>query len=124
MASADPVSLVGITLNELIGSFGAPRSVYSARGLEEWQDDVVFVYDQGEFYIHKDRVWQLCIKAARGIKAGDTRGVVSMVLGPNAGSRSDSLFFSIDEKSWPLMLRCVFDKEDRLLMIFIYRSDL
>jgi len=120
----DPVSLVGMTLDELIGSFGTPRSVYATRGLEEWQDDVIFVYDQGEFYIYKDRVWQVGLKTARGIKAGDSRAVVSLLLDSKAESRGNSLFCSLDEKPWPLVLRYDFDREDKLLVIFIYRPDL
>ena len=119
----DPASLVGLTLDELISRFGTPRSVYAARGLEEWQDDVVFVYEQGDFYIYKDRVWQLGLKAARGLKAGDSRGVVFLILGSKAESRGDSIFFSLDEKPWPLMLRCDFDSEGKLVVIFIYRPD-
>ena len=120
---ADPVSLVGLTLDDLIRRFGAPRSVYAARGLEQWQDDVVFVYDQGDFYVYKNRVWQAGFKAARGIKAGDSRAAVSMILGSKAEGRGNSLFCSLDEQSWPLMMRCDFDKDGRVQMIYIYRSD-
>jgi len=52
------LSLVGLRLDELIARFGVPRAVHAVRGAEEWQDDVVFVYSQGDFYIHRDRVWQ------------------------------------------------------------------
>jgi len=123
-AGADPVSLVGMTVDELIRCFGAPRSVYAARGLQQWQDDVVFVYDEGDFYIYKDRVWQAGLKAALGIKTGDTRGAVTMTLGSKAESREDALFCSLDEKPWPLMLRCDFDRENKVRAIFIYRPDL
>ena len=74
--SADELSLVGITLNELILRFGVPRSVSAARGLEEWQDDVVFEYGDRDYYVYKDRVWQVALKAAMGLKAGDSREAV------------------------------------------------
>ena len=119
----DPLSFVGLTLDELIRGFGTPRSVYAARGLEEWQDDVVFVYDQGDFYVYKDRVWQVGLRAVRGIKAGDTRGVVSLVLGSRAENRGSSLVCSLDGGSWPLELRCDFDREGRVQLIYIYRTD-
>jgi hypothetical protein len=122
--SAEPVSLVGITLNELVSRFGAPRTVHSVRGIEEWQDDVVFIYDHGDYYVYRDRVWQLGLKSAMGVKAGDSRAAVSRVLGSRAESRLDSIFCSLEGGSWPMTLRCDFDKDGRLLVIFIYRADL
>ena len=138
----EPTSLVGLTLDELIRCFGAPRSVYAARGLQQWQDDVVFVYEQGDFYIYKDRVWQIGLKAARGIKIGDSRSKVALVLGSEAQERENSLFYPLDEPaaestaigakvpqgsppagSWPLVLRCDFDRAGAVLAIFIYRLD-
>jgi hypothetical protein len=117
-------NVVGLNLKELMENFGPPRSVYPVRGLEEWQDDVVFVYDHGDYYVYKDRVWQAGLKAVMGIKAGDSRAAVTAVLGAKAESRLGSIFYSLDEGSWPMMLRCDFDKEGRLLRIFIYRTDL
>ena len=123
----DPASFIGLTLTELFGRFGPPIAVYSTRGIEEWQDDVVFVYDQGDFYILNDRVWQINLKMAMGIKTGDNAAVVSLVLGSRvrlAESSENSVSYFIDGKSWPMLLRCDFNKEGRVQMIFIYRSDL
>ena len=119
----DPASLIGMTLDELLNRFGTPRSVYAVRGLEEWQDDVVFVYDHGDFYVFKDRVWQLGLKEAWGIKAGDSQPVVSLVLGSKSEYRQNSIFYSLDDRSWPLMLRCDFSSDAKLQVIFIYRTD-
>jgi len=119
----DPVLFVGLTLTDLFQRFGVPSSVYAARGLEEWQDDVVFVYDRGNFYIYKDRVWQVGLKEALGIKTGDSRAVVSLVIGSKAESRGNSVFCSLDNAAWPMMLRCDFDKDDKVQAIFMYRTD-
>jgi len=123
-AEPDPVSLVGLTIEELLRSFGTPRSVHAARGLEEWQDDVVFVYEQGDFYVYRDRVWQVGLRELRGINTGDSRGVVSLVLGSGAETRGASIFYPINDRSWPLMLRYDFDSAGRVQAIFIYRTDL
>ena len=128
-AEEDPSSFIGLTLTELLNRFGPPRSVYPSRGLEEWQDDVVFAYDQGDFYILKDRVWQIGLNSVMGIKTGDNAAVVSLILGTRASmrlaeSRQNSVFYSLDGKSWPMLLRCDFDKNGRVMMIYIYRSDL
>ena len=120
----DPVSYVGLTLNELIGRFGTPSWVYAARGLEEWQDDVVFVYNAGDFYIFRDRVWQVGLKAARGINSGDSRAVVSLVLGSQAVDLGNSTFYPLDDGSWPLMLRYDYDSAGKVQAIFIYRTDM
>ena len=123
-SNGDSVSYIGLSLSELLSRFGVPRSVYPVRGLEEWQDDVVFVYEEGDFYILKDRVWQVGLKSGLGIKTGDTWGTVTLVLGPRAESRYNSIFYSIDEGSWPMMLRCEFGSDGRVRAIFIYRTDL
>jgi hypothetical protein len=119
----DPVSLIGLNLEELIARFGVPRSVYPARGLEQWQDDVVFVYDSGDFYIHKDRVWQVGLKSARGIKTGDPGELVSLRLGANPRAHGNSLFVTLNEGAWPLMLRYDLDKDGNVTAIFLYRTD-
>ena len=123
-APADPASYIGLTLTELIARFGIPKSVYASRGLEDWQDDVVFVYNEGEFYIYKDRVWQIGIKEAYLIKAGDPRPAVDLSFGEALFSGSDFTVFTLAGKSWPMYLRFNFDSNGRVAMIFIYRSDL
>ena len=124
MSEEDVVSFVGLTLRQLIDRFGVPNLVYAARGLEEWQDDVVFVYDHGYFYIYRDRVWQVGISSIRGINRGDPGGVVSLIMGSNAVTRGDSIFYPLHVTPWPLMLRWDIDSAGRVQAIFIYRSDL
>ena len=119
----NPVSFIGLTLEELIQNFGVPKSVHAARGFEEWQDDVVFVYDHGDFFLYKDRVWKVGLTALRGINTGDPRGVVSLVLGSGVETRGDSVFYPLNDRPWPLMLRYDFDSAGRVEAIFIYRTD-
>ncbi|AEF83270.1 hypothetical protein [Leadbettera azotonutricia] len=124
IAGEDPVSFIGLTLRELTGRFGAPQSVYAVRGIEEWQDDVVFVYSDGDFYVFKDRVWQVGIKAAFRIRAGDPKAAALLALGEGVEDRGDHLLYPIAGRSWPLTLRCNFDSSGKTTAIFIYRSDL
>ena len=120
----NPVFFIGMSLDDLIRRFGTPRSVYPVRGLEEWQDDVVFVYDTADFYIYKDRVWQAGLKEARGIKTGDPRAVVSLILGSSAAeTRENFISYFLNEGAWPLMLRFDFDNAGMVKAIFIYRTD-
>ena len=120
-AAADPASLIGITLDDLLRRFGTPRSVHAVRGIEAWQDDVVFVYPHGNMYIHRDRVWKIRIPSARGISLGDSRAVVSLILDSRAETRGTSIFYPINEFAWPLMLRLDFDAANRVEAIFIHR---
>ena len=119
----DPVSMIGTTLDELLGLFGTPDSVYAVRGLEEWQDDVVFVYPHGDYYVYGNRVWQLSIASAGGINIGDTRAVVALVLDTKVEFHFDSAFYFLDDGDWPLMIRYDFDRDGKVRVIFIYRTD-
>ncbi|MDR2534813.1 MAG: hypothetical protein LBD29_02115 [Treponema sp.] len=127
MDAADTVSdissLIGLTLEELFSRFGYPQSVYAVRGIEVWQDDVVFIYAGQDFYIYKNRVWQIEVKAAYGIKIGDPLRSVSRILGEGLTYFNDYLLFPLPSRAWPLMLRVNFDQSQAVSAIFIYRSD-
>jgi len=118
----EPFSFVGMTLTELITRFGVPESVYTARGDEEWQDDVVFVYDAGDFYIFRDRVWQIGITSVYGIRTGDLKAVALLILGDEARDMGDYILFRLHGSAWPLSLR-VSIRDDRISAIYIYRPD-
>jgi hypothetical protein len=122
-AETDPALWIGTDLPALLARFGAPRSVYAVRGREEWQDDVVFVYDHGDFYIYKDRVWQIGLKSAYGIEAGDSREAALLVLGEKTEDRERYLLRPLPGGSWPLVLRANLDEAGKVSIIFIYRSD-
>jgi hypothetical protein len=120
----DPALWVGMDLPALLAGFGVPHSVYAVRGMEEWQDDVVFVYDQGDFYIFKDRVWQIGLKSAYKVQAGDSRAAALLALGEErTENRENYLLRPLPGGSWPLALRCNLDGEGKVSNIFIYRSD-
>jgi hypothetical protein len=123
VSEADPALWIGMNLPALLARFGVPRSVYAVRGTEEWQDDVVFVYDHGDFYIFKDRVWQVGLKSVYSVQAGDSRETALFILGEKTENRESYLLCSLPGGSWPLALRCNFDENGKVSMIFIYRSD-
>ncbi|MDR2096104.1 MAG: hypothetical protein LBP76_11415 [Treponema sp.] len=120
----DPAALIGLTLEELLRRFGTPLSVYAVRGVEEWQDDVVFVYNEADFYVYKDRVWQMSLKSAYGIGIGDTRSAALLAMqGAVEQSASSYLQCSLQNKPWNTKLRVNFDKAGLVSLIFVYRSD-
>jgi hypothetical protein len=117
------LSYVGLTLPELIGRFGIPRTVVAARGLELWQDDVIFEYAEGDFYIYRDRVWQVRLASMYGISRNDRKAAVLLVLGDNAEDRGDYVLFPISGRNWPLMLRVNLNDSGLVSEIYIYRPD-
>jgi hypothetical protein len=122
-SGGDPFSLVGMKLAELVERFGAPAAVYAARGNEVWQDDVVFRYDSADFYIAKDRVWQVKLTAALGINYGDPKQAALLVLGAKAQDLGDHLLMPVSGKDWPLVFRVNVNSAGRVAAIYIYRPD-
>jgi hypothetical protein len=120
----DPASLTGVSLRDLIAMFGAPQSVYATRGPNTWQDDVVFAYGDWEFYIYRDRVWQISLKAAYGIKIGERREVIPLVLGNGVQIYEGFTLYTYSNRSWPVTIRFNTDPNGFISAIFIYRADL
>ena len=116
-------SLIGLRLAELIERFGAPRAVYAVRGNELWQDDVVFQYDEGDFFIYRDRVWQVRLPSVRGISVRDRKQVALLVMGDDVHDMGDHLLLPISGNSWPLMFRVNINQAGLVSAIYIYRSD-
>ena len=119
----DPLSFVGMTLADLIGRFGTPAAVFAARGNELWQDDVVFRYTYGDFYIYMDRVWQVKLVSAFGVSNGDRKTAALAVMGYTAQDRGDHALLPLTGGNWPLMLRVNFNETGLVAAIYIYRPD-
>jgi hypothetical protein len=120
----DPVSFIGLSLDGLVGRYGAPQSVYAARGLEEWQDDVIFVYSWADLYVYRDHVWQAAVRSMYGIRTGDPKAAALLVLGEAALDNGSYLVCPIRGYSWPIMMRCNLDSSGKISAIYLYRSDL
>jgi len=118
----EPFSFIGMRLDELVSRFGAPRSVNVSRGDELFQDDVVFAYNDIEFYIFRDRVWKLGLRSVFGMKTGDAKSAALQVLGNNAKDEGDYLLYDIPGGAWPVTMR-VNITNNRISAIFIYRPD-
>jgi len=119
----EQLSLVGMMMADLLERFGPPRSVVSERGNEPWQDDVVFQYNGADFYIYRDRIWQVKLASTHGISNGDKKAAVLLALGNSAVDKEDHALLAINGKSWPLMMRVNFNNTGLVTAIYIYRSD-
>jgi len=120
--NAGIVSNIGLKIDDLFVRFGAPGTVYTARGIETWQDDVVFVYGERDFYIYRDRVWQIGLKAGFGVKIGDTKAAAFQALADKARDEGDYLLCPVSGGAWPVSLRVNFTA-GRVSGIFLYRTD-
>ena len=123
LSNDEQYSFIGMTLEELIQRFGPPRTVTAARGNEIWQDDVVFHYTGVDFYIFRDRVWQVSFDSTHGISNRDTKWSVLQTLGSLAEDRGDHALMPITGRNWPLMLRVNFNNAWQVTSIFLYRTD-
>jgi hypothetical protein len=119
----DAASFIGLSIENLIGRFGVPRSVYAVRGSAEWQDDVVFVYDSMDCYVFKDRVWQVGLKSWRRIKIGDSKPAVVLELGDSAMDEGSRVRLPLPGTGWPLELQVNMDGSGFVAGIFVSRSD-
>jgi len=124
MESVHVTAYIGMKIDELVARLGLPRSVYASRGQEPWQDDVVFVYNEGEFFFFRDRVWQLALRSAYGVTMGDPKPAVALALGDEALDQGDYFLFPLPPVGWPLMLRVHLNTTGRVSGIYIYRPDL
>lgn len=119
----DPSLFVGLTLAELISLFGVPAAVYPERGPEDWQDDVIFMYNNGyNFYVYQDRVWQLSLHSAYGLKIGDSRSASAALLRWPVENYEHCAIYSLPSRGWPLLMRLDFVNA-AVSVIRIYRSD-
>ena len=121
--SEEQLSLVGMMMADLLEKFGTPRSVICERGAEPWQDDVVFQYNGADFYIYRDRIWQVKLASTLGISNGDKKAAALLVLGNKAEEKEDYALVAINGKNWPLMLRVNFNNTGLVTAIYIYRPD-
>jgi hypothetical protein len=104
--------------------YGIPDMVYVERGAEEWQDDVVFEYSDWKLYVFKDRVWQVGVKSVRGIRLGDSGGMISLVLGEGVKTYDGYMLYTLPSRAWPLQMRFDLNAAGKVTAILIYRSDI
>jgi len=126
LSNDEQLTFVGMMMADLIEQYGSPRSVVPERGREVWQDDVVFQYNGADFYIFRDRIWQVKLASTHGISNGDRKSAVMLILGNTAEDKGDHILMQITGKNWPLMMRINFNNTANsgvVTAIYIYRSD-
>ena len=131
LSNDDQLSFVGMMMADMLERFGTPRSVVPERGREVWQDDVVFQYNGVDFYVYRDRVWQIKIASTHGISNGDRKPAALLALGsiPNGSAvedKGDHAIITISGRIWSLIMRVNFSNTSntgQVTAIYIYRPD-
>jgi hypothetical protein len=127
-ADFDPTQLIGLDVKSALEALGAPQSVFSFRGQDESQDNVVFFYpDFLYLFWYRNRVWQVrCdrrfAKPLFGVAMGMPREVIERSSARRLIAKGDSLFFDLDDARYPLRVRLVFSN-NALSDVYVYRSD-
>lgn len=119
----DQTTLIGISLREVISRFGPPDAVYPMRGDAPWQDDVVFAYKDADFFIIKDRVWQIRVQSANGIRNGDAKITISMMHGESAADKGNRVIVTLRGYAIPLEYHYYIDPRGHVQAIYLCRSD-
>jgi len=122
LSNDEQLSFVGMMMADLLEKHGPPRSVVADRGGEVWQDDVVFQYNGADFYIYRDRIWQVRLSSTHGVSDGDRKAVVLLTLN-GAEDKGNHALFAINGRDWPLMMRINFNSAGQVAAIYIYRPD-
>jgi hypothetical protein len=125
----DLPALIGLTLQEVHESLGAPAEVYTLRGKTAQQDDIVFYYTNHLYlFWFENRVWQ--VRADRrfsgrvfDLSMGTNRERVIKTLGRPILEFPDSLVFHIEDRGYPIQARLYFD-EQGLADVYCFRGDL
>ena len=124
----DPIPLIGLDIPGAVGALGLPERMFSYRGLDESQDNVVFYYpDYRYLFWYKDRVWQVrCDRRFTGrvfgLGLGMSRDEVEKATQRQLVPNGDSLYFDLDGGKYPVRVRLVF-AADVLTDLYVYRSD-
>jgi len=124
----DPTRLIGLDIPGAVAAVGLPQQMFAWRGAEEREDNVVFYYPDF-FYLFwfKDRVWQVrCDRrftsTVFGLTLGSSREQVERASPRTLTPSGDSLYFDMNDGSFPLRVRLVFTASV-LSDLYVYRSD-
>ena len=124
----DPTRFIGLDIPAAVAALGLPQEMFTWRGAEERQDNVVFYYpDFLYLFWYKNRVWQVrCDRrftsTVFGLSLGASREQVERTSLRPLTPNGDSLYFDLSDGSFPLRVRLVFTASV-LTDLYVYRSD-
>ncbi len=127
-ADFDPTRLIGLDLSGAMSTLGVPQEVFSYRGDDASQDNVVFYYGNYLYlFWYQNRVWQVRCdnrfnKPLFGLTLGMARDAVTRSFTIPLTPDGDSLYFDVNDAQYPIRVRLVF-ADGALSDVYVYRSD-
>lgn len=124
----DYEDLLGSTPHTLITSLGSPDYIYSERGNDLKDDDVVFFYNKRLYiYFNNNRAWQVRLdreftEKVADISIGDDLDTVLNTLGDPIETIENSIIYTRPDQGYPVFMRLYF-KNKKLDDIYFYRGD-
>lgn len=124
----DPIKLIGLDLSGAMSTLGVPQEVFSYRGDDASQDNVVFYYGSYLYlFWYQNRVWQVRCdtrfsRPLLGLTLGMARDSVTRALKIPTTADGDSLYFDVNDAQYPIRVRLVFS-DGVLSDVYVYRSD-
>lgn len=120
---------LGWSPSEAISWRGSPMSLFSYRGLTEFEDNVVFYYpDHTYLFWFQDRVWQLRVDERwtgeiDGVSMGMSLESIVNLWGPPINNRDEHPTWTLPDRGYPVRIRLYFDENRQLNDLYIYRGD-
>lgn len=129
---SDGQAILGSEIEQIFHSEIIPSEIFSNRGVEADEDNVVFYYNSGVYlFLFNNRVWQVRYdRTFEGdfldLKMGQERGeILSHYLETELipiSSGDDYLTFELDDAPYPVRMKLFF-LDDILDDLYIYRAD-
>ena len=125
------IDLLGMDLESAYGALGAPSMVFSHRGEEEWEDDVVFYYENHIYlFWFRNKVYQVRVDERYAHDFFGLRMGIPKIFAANSLRKvgkfmqevDNSIIFHLIGYQYPLRVRAIF-QQGVLNDFYIYRSD-
>lgn len=120
---------LGWTLDEALSWLGTPETMFPFRGDEATEDNIVFYYPNSLYlFWFKDRVWQLRVDEnwkgeIDGVRMGMKQNRITRLWGPAINDWDENPTWTLPDRGYPVRIRLYFDDNDRLVDLYVYRSD-
>ena len=120
---------LGWTLDEALSWLGPPASMFPFRGDVAEEDNVVFFYPDSRYlFWFNDRVWQLRADEnwkgeVDGVAMGMKRSQIDRLWGAPINDWDENPTWTLPDRGYPVRIRLYFDDNDRLVDLYVYRSD-
>ncbi len=123
-----PEQYIGMEPDEVWNTFGPPTHLFSRRGDNAAEDDVVFYRSGLYLYWFQNRIWQ--VRADRnysgflaGIRIGDSLDSVLEKYPDLLSKTAESIIIEINRDIYPVRLRLALDSQGTVNDMYLFRGD-